>query len=39
MYKALQNKDFKTFASIYNGPGQVSYYGSKLKQAYEKNKP
>ena len=39
MYKALQNKDFKTFASIYNGSGQVDYYGSKLKQAYEKNKP
>ena len=34
MYKALQNKDFNTFASIYNGPGQVEYYGSKLKQAY-----
>ena len=39
MYKALQNKDFKTFASIYNGSGQVNYYGSKLEQAYEKNKP
>lgn len=39
MYIALKNKDFNTFASIYNGPGQVSYYGSKLKQAYEKNKP
>ena len=35
MYKALQNKDFNTFASIYNGPGQVEYYGSKLKQAYQ----
>ena len=38
MYKALQNKDFKTFASIYNGPGQVDYYGSKLEQAYNKYK-
>lgn len=36
MYKALQNKDFNTFASIYNGPGQVEYYGSKLKQVYNK---
>ena len=35
MYKALQNKDFNTFALIYNGPGQVEYYGSKLKQAYQ----
>lgn len=34
MYNALKNKDFNTFASIYNGPGQVEYYGSKLKQAY-----
>ena len=33
MYMALKNKDFNTFASIYNGPGQVEYYGSKLKQA------
>ena len=38
MYKALQNKDFKTFASIYNGSGQVDYYGSKLEQAYNKYK-
>ena len=38
MYTALKNKDFNTFASIYNGPGQVEYYGSKLKQAYEKNR-
>ncbi len=35
MYMALKNKDFNTFASIYNGPGQVEYYGSKLKQAYD----
>ena len=34
MYKALKNKDFNTFASIYNGSGQVEYYASKLKQAY-----
>ena len=38
MYKALQNKDFKTFASIYNCSGQVDYYGSKLEQAYNKYK-
>ena len=38
MYNALKNKDFNTFASIYNGPGQVEYYGSKLKKAYEENK-
>ena len=38
MYTALKNKDFKTFASIYNGPGQVDYYGSKLEQAYKKHK-
>lgn len=38
MYTALRNKDFKTFASIYNGPGQVDYYGSKLEQAYNKHK-
>ena len=38
MYKALQNKDFKTFASIYNGSGQIDYYGSKLEQAYNKYK-
>ena len=35
---ALQNKDFKTFASIYNGPGQVDYYGNKLEQAYNQYK-
>jgi hypothetical protein len=38
MYTALQNKDFKTFASIYNGPGQVDYYGTKLEQAYNQYK-
>lgn len=38
MYNALKNKDFNTFASIYNGPGQVEYYGNKLKQAYNEYK-
>ena len=37
MYKALINKDFKTFASIYNGSGQVDYYANKLEQAYKKS--
>lgn len=38
MYKAIQQCDFKTFAAIYNGPGQVDYYGAKLEQAYNKYK-
>lgn len=38
MHNALKNKDFNTFASIYNGPGQVEYYGNKLKTAYESYK-
>lgn len=34
MYTALKDKDFTTFASLYNGSGQVEYYANKLKKAY-----
>lgn len=37
MYNALKNKDFTTFASLYNGPGQVDLYSGKLQKAYNKH--
>jgi hypothetical protein len=32
---ALQNKDFTTFASLYNGPGQATRYGSLIKSVFD----
>ena len=39
MYNALRNKDWATFARLYNGPSYtVNKYDEKLKNAYEKYK-
>lgn len=35
---ALRTKDFVTFASVYNGPGQPTVYGQKIKERYEQAK-
>lgn len=32
---ALQQQDFNTFASMYNGPGQAAKYGSLIKTTYD----
>lgn len=32
---ALQNKDFLTFAKLYNGPGNAEIYSNKIKTNYE----
>lgn len=34
--KPLREKDWKTFARLYNGSGQVDYYAGELSKAYEK---
>lgn len=31
----LRARDFHSFARYYNGPGQVDYYGGKIREAYE----
>jgi hypothetical protein len=33
--KHLQRKDFTAFATVYNGSGQASYYGSLMKTGYD----
>jgi len=35
MCSALQNKDFLTFAKLYNGPGNAEVYSNKIKTNYE----
>jgi len=35
MLKALRNHDDRTFALLYNGPGQVDYYADKISAARE----
>jgi hypothetical protein len=32
---ALRNRDFRTIASIYNGPGNADYYGKLIKGHYD----
>lgn len=34
MLNALRAKDWATFARLYNGPGQVPYYSTKISEAY-----
>lgn len=33
--KALQSRDFKTFATYYNGSGQATLYGNLIKASYD----
>lgn len=33
LLKAMRDKDSRTFALLYNGPGQVDYYGKKIDAA------
>lgn len=33
LLKAMRDKDSRTFAEIYNGPGQIEYYGKKIDAA------
>lgn len=35
MCSVLQNKDFLTFAKLYNGPGNAEVYSNKIKTNYE----
>lgn len=38
MLTALRNKNFTEFARHYNGPGQMSWYGGKILEAYNSAK-
>jgi hypothetical protein len=35
MLEAMRQKDFVSFARVYNGPGQPTYYGSLIKKNYD----
>lgn len=35
LYTAAKNKDFRTFAGIYNGKGQIEVYSELISKAYE----
>lgn len=37
LLKAIQNNDWVTFATVYNGPANVAIYSTRLKQAFQLN--